>query len=258
MKAGGKKERIDKLLMERGIIQSRERAKALIMMGKVSVGGQRIDKPGTKVGFEDNIQLEGEDLPYVSRGGIKLERALNSFSVDPEGMAVMDVGASTGGFTDCVLQRGAKKVYAVDVGYGQLAWKLQKDPRVISLERTNIRYLKKEVIPEEIDLILIDTSFISIEKFLPHLLGFLKRGGHLIGLIKPQFEVGKGEVGKGGVVRDDTLHQKVIKRLSQFSQALGLESLGVIESPLLGPKGNKEFFIHLKKEDKLEPSLLES
>jgi 23S rRNA (cytidine1920-2'-O)/16S rRNA (cytidine1409-2'-O)-methyltransferase len=163
-------------------------------------------------------------------------------------MVVMDVGASTGGFTDCVLQKGARKVYAVDVGYGQLAWRLQQDPRVVNLERKNIRYLNREEV-EELDLILIDTSFISIEKFLPHLLGFLRRGGDIIGLIKPQFEVGKGEVGKGGVVKDPVLHQKVIDRISHFSVGLGLSVLQVIGSPLLGPKGNKEFFIHLKKED---------
>jgi 23S rRNA (cytidine1920-2'-O)/16S rRNA (cytidine1409-2'-O)-methyltransferase len=178
-----------------------------------------------------------------------LEGALKAFGIDPNRMVVMDVGASTGGFTDCVLQRGAQKVYAVDVGYGQLAWKLQKDPRVVNLERRNIRYLRREEVQEEVDLILVDTSFISIAKFLPHLLGFLKRGGDLISLIKPQFEVGKGEVGRGGVVRDPTLHEKVIERISQFSLGLGLKVLQVIESPLLGPKGNKEFFIHLKKEE---------
>jgi 23S rRNA (cytidine1920-2'-O)/16S rRNA (cytidine1409-2'-O)-methyltransferase len=244
-----KKERLDKLLMEKGIIRSRERARALIMEGRVTVDGRTIDKPGTKVEAEAELQLRGEDQPYVSRGGIKLETALSAFGIDPRGMVVMDVGASTGGFADCALQKGARKVYAVDVGYGQLAWKLQKDPRVVNLERTNIRYLKREEIPEEVDLILIDTSFISIEKFLPHLLGFLRRGGDLISLIKPQFEVGKGEVGKGGVVRDPIRHQKVIDRISDFSRGLGLKVLGVIESPLLGPKGNKEFFFHLKKEN---------
>jgi len=219
------------------------------MAGKVVVEGQTIDKPGTKVKVEAQLQVRGEDQPYVSRGGIKLEGALNEFGMDPRGMVVMDVGASTGGFTDCVLQKGAKKVYAVDVGYGKLAWKLQKDQRVVSMERRNIRYLNKEEIPEEVDLILIDTSFISIEKFLSHLLGFLKGGGTLISLIKPQFEVGKGEVGKGGVVRDPILHQEVIDRISQFSQGLGLSILGIAESVLLGPKGNKEFFIYLKKQD---------
>ena len=244
-----KKERLDKLLVERGFVQSRERSRALIMAGKVTVGGKVIDKPGTQVDVEAKLQLRGADPPYVSRGGEKLEGALQVFGVNPQGMVVMDVGASTGGFTDCILQKGARKVYAVDVGYGQLAWKLQKDPRIVNLERRNIRYLEREEVQEQVDLILIDTSFISIEKFLPHLLGFLRKGGFILSLVKPQFEVGKGEVGKGGVVRDSTLHQKVIDRISKFSQELGLKVLGVTESPLLGPKGNKEFFIYLKKEN---------
>jgi 23S rRNA (cytidine1920-2'-O)/16S rRNA (cytidine1409-2'-O)-methyltransferase len=243
-----RKERFDKLLVERGIVQSREKARALIMAGKVAVEGRMIDKPGAQVSVEVQLQLRGGESPYVSRGGEKLEGALEAFGIDPRGMVVMDVGASTGGFTDCVLQKGAQKVYAVDVGYGQLAWKLQKDPRVMNLERRNIRYLKREEIQEETDLIVIDASFISIEKFLPHLLGFLKQEGVILGLIKPQFEVGKGEVGKGGVVREATLHQKVIDRISMFSRGLGLRVLGVAESSLLGPKGNREFFIFLKKE----------
>ncbi len=243
-----KKERIDKLLVEKGIVQTRERARALIMAGRVALEDQTIDKPGTKVEVEARLEVRGEDHPYVSRGGVKLEGALKAFGIDPEGIVVMDVGASTGGFTDCILQNGACRVYAVDVGYGQLAWKLQKDPRVVNLERKNIRYLNREEIPEEVDLILIDTSFISIEKFLPHLPGFLKEGGDLIGLIKPQFEVGKGEVGKGGVVRDTALHEKVIRRISDFSRNIGLRVMQVTESPLLGPSGNKEFFIHLRKE----------
>ncbi len=243
-----RKERLDKLLVEKGIVQSRERARALIMAGKVAVEGKRIDKPGVQINVEANLKLRGDESPYVSRGGEKLEGALKAFGIDPKGMVVMDVGASTGGFTDCVLQKGAQRVYAVDVGYGQLAWKLQKDPRVVNLERRNIRYLKREEIQNEADLILIDTSFISIEKFLPFLLRFLKEGGFILSLIKPQFEVGKGEVGKGGVVRDGALHQKVIDRISTFSRELGLKVLGVTESLLLGPKGNKEFFIYLKKE----------
>ena len=244
-----RKERFDKLLVEKGMVQTRERARALIMAGKVAVEGKRIDKPGTKINIEAQLQLQGGESPYVSRGGEKLEGALTSFGIDPKGMVVMDIGASTGGFTDCVLQKGAQKVYAVDVGYGQLAWKLQKDSRVMNLERRNIRYLQREEVQEEVDLILIDTSFISIEKFLPHLLGFLKKGGFIISLIKPQFEVGKGEVGKGGVVRDKALHEKVIDRISKSSRGLGLKVLGISESPLLGPKGNKEFFIYLKKEN---------
>lgn len=242
------KERIDRLLIRKNLVQSRERAKALIMEGKVRVDGAVIDKPGTQVGPGAVIRLQAEDSPYVSRGGDKLRAALDAFGVDPAGMAVMDVGASTGGFTDCILQRGARKVYAVDVGYGQLAWKLRQDPRVVNLERRNIRYLKREEVDGEMDLILIDTSFISIEKFLAHLLGFLREGGLILGLIKPQFEVGKGEVGKGGVVKDQGLHQKVIDRISGFSRHIGLRVLGVIESPLLGPKGNKEFFICLRKD----------
>jgi len=194
-----RKERIDKLLVEKGIIQSRERARAFIMAGKVMVKGQTIDKPGTKVEIGDELQVKGSDQPYVSRGGIKLEGALNAFGIDPTGMVAMDVGASTGGFTDCILQKGARRVYAVDVGYGKLAWKLREDPRVMNLERRNARYLKREEVPEEVDLILIDASFISIEKVLPHLLDFMKKGSILVSLIKPQFEVGKGEVGKGGV-----------------------------------------------------------
>ena len=243
------KERLDKLLVDRGIVQSRERARAMIMAGKVAVEGRRIDKPGVQINVEARLQLQGGDSSYVSRGGEKMEGALKAFGIDPKGMVVMDVGASTGGFTDCILQKGAEKVYAVDVGYGQLAWKLQKDARVINLERRNIRYLRREEVEEEIDLILIDTSFISVEKFLRHLLGFLKKGGAILGLLKPQFEVGRGEVGKGGVVRDEALHEKVIDRISQFSRGLGLKILGVAESPLLGPKGNKEFFIYLKKEN---------
>ena len=242
-----RKERLDKLLVEKGVVQSRDRARALILAGRVVAEGRTLDKPGMQVAAEAPLQLRGEDHPYVSRGGLKLAGALHAFGIDPEGMVVMDVGASTGGFTDCILQGGAKKVYAVDVGYGQLAWKLQQDPRVVNLDRRNIRYLKRDEIEEEIDLILVDTSFISIEKFLPHLLLFMKQEGFIIALIKPQFEVGRGEVGKGGVVRDVRMHQKVVERISEFSQGLDLVVLGVKESPLLGPKGNKEFFIYLRR-----------
>ena len=244
----GRKERLDKLLVEKGIAPTREKARALIMAGKVVIEGKVIDKPGAKIDLESPIHLKGESSPYVSRGGEKLEGALEAFDIHPERLVVMDVGASTGGFTDCVLQKGARKVYAVDVGYGQLAWKLQKDPRVVNLERKNVRYLRREEVEEEVDLILIDTSFISIEKFIPHLLGFLKKGGAILSLIKPQFEVGRGEVGRGGLVRDVRLHQKVIDRISNFCRELGLKVLGVTESPLLGAKGNKEFFIYLRKD----------
>ena len=242
------KERLDKLLLEKGLVRSRERARAFIMEGKVVVNGEVIDKAGIKVDRESEIKLQGEETTYVSRGGRKLKGAIDAFGIDPTGMIVMDVGASTGGFTDCILQEGARKVYAVDVGYGQLAWKLQRDPRVVNLERRNIRYLRKEEVGETVDLILIDTSFISVEKFLSHLLEFLKEGGLILALIKPQFEVGKGEVGKGGVVRDSALHQKVIDRISAHGRDLGLKVLGMAESPLLGPKGNREFFILFRKD----------
>ncbi len=243
-----RKVRIDGLLTEKGFAPSREKARALILEGRVLVDGEVIRKAGEGVFLGADIRVRGEEPSYVSRGGKKLKGAIEAFRIDPTGMVVMDVGASTGGFTDCILQEGARKVYAVDVGYGQLAWKLQKDPRVINLERRNIRYLRREEVEEEVDLILIDTSFISIEKFLPHLLEFLKMGGLILGLIKPQFEVGKGEVGKGGVVRESALHQKVIDRISGFCEHIGLKALGVAESPLLGPKGNREFFIYLKRE----------
>jgi 23S rRNA (cytidine1920-2'-O)/16S rRNA (cytidine1409-2'-O)-methyltransferase len=249
-----KRERIDRVLVKRGLVQSRERAQSLIMEGKIRVEGRVVDKPGTAVEEEASVEILGEDLPYVSRGGLKLEGALAAFSIDPSGMTVMDVGASTGGFTDCMLQKGAQKIYAIDVGYGQLAWKLRNDPRVIILEKTNARYLRRDAIEGEVDLILVDASFISIEKILPHLLGFLMAGGTVIALIKPQFEVGKGEVGKGGVVRDPSLHEKVVGRISRFFEDLGLSVLGVVESPLLGPKGNKEFFIHMAKPSVPAPS----
>jgi len=244
-----KKERVDLVLVQKALASSREKAKALILSGKILVDHRQVDKPGTLVPIEAEIELVAERVPYVSRGGLKLEGALQAFDVDPKGTVVMDVGASTGGFTDCVLRRGARKVYAIDVGYGQLAWELRNDPRVVNLERTNIRYLPREAVGERegVDLIAVDTSFISIEKFLAHLLEFLKEDGVLIGLVKPQFEAGREEVGKGGVVRDPLVHRKVLDRIIAFCQELGLEVMGVIESPLLGPKGNKEFFICLKK-----------
>jgi len=246
-----KKERVDLVLVQKALASSREKAKALILSGKILVDHRQVDKPGTLVPIEAEIELVAERVPYVSRGGLKLEGALQGFDVDPKGTVVMDVGASTGGFTDCVLRRGARKVYAIDVGYGQLAWKLRNDPRVVNLERTNIRYLAREAVEERegVDLIVVDTSFISIEKFLAHLLEFLREDGVLNGLVKPQFEAGREEVGKGGVVRDPLVHRKVLDRIITFCQELGLKVMGVIASPLLGPKGNKEFFICLKKKE---------
>jgi len=242
-----KKERLDKLLIKRGLVNSRKRAQALIMAGKVLVDGKRIEKAGTFVSCEGNLLLREKDSPYVSRGGLKLEKALEVFKVEVKGKTCLDVGASTGGFTDCLIKKGAKKVYAIDVGYGQLAWSLKQDPRVVSLERRNIRYLSPEDIGELVDLAVVDTSFISLKMVLPKVKKLIKEDGGIIALIKPQFEVGKGKVGKGGVVKDEKDHMMVVEDISRFASNSGLKDLGVTESPLRGPKGNKEFFIHLKK-----------
>jgi 23S rRNA (cytidine1920-2'-O)/16S rRNA (cytidine1409-2'-O)-methyltransferase len=241
------KERLDKLVMERGLAPSRERAKALIMAGQVVVDDHLADKAGLMVDLEAEIRLKGEPLPYVSRGGLKLAKGLELFGIDVTGLSAMDVGASTGGFTDCLLQRGAKGVIAVDVGYGQLAWKLREDPRVVNLEKTNIRYLEPDTLPEIPDLAVIDASFISLDKVLPQTLRLIKEGGTIVALIKPQFEVGRGQVGKGGVVRDEKKHAEVVASITALAESLGLEVLGVCDSPILGPKGNKEFLIHLRK-----------
>jgi 23S rRNA (cytidine1920-2'-O)/16S rRNA (cytidine1409-2'-O)-methyltransferase len=242
-----RKERLDKLMVEKGLVPSREKAQALIMIGGVKVNGQVMRKPGQKIREDALIEILQPPCPYVSRGGIKLEGAIKGFGINVEGKVCLDVGASTGGFTDCLLQHGAKKVYAVDVGWGQLHWKLRNDPRVICLEKRNIRYLPKEEIPEEVDLVTIDTSFISLKLVIPAVLKFLKEKAEILALIKPQFEVGKGEVGKGGVVRDPEKHKRVIEEIRIFSQNLGLHPVGVIESPISGPKGNREFFIYLIK-----------
>lgn len=242
------KERADKLLVERGLVQSRERARALIMAGQVVAGDHKVDKPGQLLDCSIELRVK-EDIPYVSRGGLKLQKALDEFAITVAGLVVMDVGASTGGFTDCLLQRGAGRVFAVDVGYGQLAWKLRQDDRVLSLEKTNIRYLEPESLPEVPDMAVIDASFISLEKVLPNTLRLVKPGGVLVALVKPQFEVGRGEVGKGGVVRDPEKHDEVIESIRTLAHSLQLEVLGVTESPILGPKGNREFLIYLKKSD---------
>jgi 23S rRNA (cytidine1920-2'-O)/16S rRNA (cytidine1409-2'-O)-methyltransferase len=233
--------------MERGLAPSRERAKALIMAGQVVVNDHLADKAGLMVDVEAEIRLKGEPMPYVSRGGLKLAEGLDLFGIDVTSLAAIDVGASTGGFTDCLLQRGARLVIAVDVGYGQLAWKLREDPRVVNLEKTNIRYLEPETLPEIPELAVIDASFISLDKVLPQTLRLIKDGGTIVALIKPQFEVGKGQVGKGGVVRDEKKHAEVVASITALAESLGLAVLGVCDSPILGPKGNKEFLIHLKK-----------
>jgi len=242
-----RKERLDKLMVEKGLVPSREKAQALIIIGGVKVNGQIMRKPGQKIREDALIEIITPSCPYVSRGGIKLEGAIKRFGINVEAKVCLDVGASTGGFTDCLLQHGAKKVYAVDVGWGQLHWKLRNDPRVICLERRNIRYLPKEEVPEEVDLVTIDTAFISLKLVIPAVLKFLKEKSEILALIKPQFEVGRGEVGKGGVVRDPEKHKRVIEEIWTFSQNLGLHPVGVMESPILGPKGNKEFFIYIIK-----------
>ena len=244
-----KKVRLDKLLVDRALVPSRERARALILAGKVVVGEHAVDKAGAQVAEDAPVRLKGEDIPYVSRGGLKLEKGLDHFAVDPAGRVAVDVGASTGGFTDCLLQRGATKVFAVDVGYGQLAWSLREDPRVVNLERTNIRELTTERLGERPSLAVIDASFISLDKVLPPTLALLAPGAEILALIKPQFEVGKGQVGKGGVVRDAEQHAAVVERIRTLAETLGCLVLGVTESPILGPKGNREFLIHLRRKD---------
>lgn len=239
----GKKERIDLLILEKGLVQSRTRAQALIMAGKVLVNNMPVCKSGTLVLDTDNIIIKGNDLPYVSRGGFKLEKALESFDICVKDKICMDVGASTGGFTDCMLQKGAKKVFAVDVGYGQLAWKLRQDPHVVVIERTNIRHMPLEIISVPIDLATIDVSFISLKIVVPAVIRFIKKGGAIIALIKPQFEVGKGKTGKHGIVKDNRLHQEVIKNLTEFFTGAGLKCSPAISSPIQGAKGNKEFLI---------------
>jgi len=233
---------LDLLLVQRGLAASRERAQALIRAGQVMVNDQVMDKPGRRVPTNATLRLRGR-LPYVSRGGLKLEAALNAFQLDVTGWVVADVGASTGGFTDCLLQRGAAKVYAIDVGYGQLAWKLRRDPRVVVMERTNIRFL--ESLPEPVDLATVDVSFIGLELVLPAVMRLLKPEGHIVALVKPQFEAGREQVGKGGVVRDPAVHRQVLTRLTGWAVERGLRVLGLIPSPITGPKGNVEFLLHL-------------
>jgi 23S rRNA (cytidine1920-2'-O)/16S rRNA (cytidine1409-2'-O)-methyltransferase len=239
------RQRLDLLLVERRVAPSRQRARAMIMAGKVLVNNQPVDKAGFLVSATDSIVLKEKDIPYVSRGGLKLEGALQALELNPEGCICLDVGASTGGFTDCLLQHGASRVYAVDVGYGQLAWKLRQDSRVVVIERTNIRYMSAEMIPEPVDLVTIDVSFISLKIVVPAVTAFMGKDARILALIKPQFEVGRNQVGKGGVVRDAKLHKGVIENLSAFFQAGGLSWGRVLPSPILGPKGNREFFILL-------------
>lgn len=240
------RQRLDLILLHRNLVNSRAQGQAFIRAGKVKVNGVIIDKPGCMISPKAEIEII-ESPKFVSRGGYKLEGALNAFEIDVSGMVCLDIGASTGGFTDCLLQRKAKLVYAVDVGFGQLDWKLRNNPSVIVMEKTNARYLKKEMFAHKIDLVCIDVSFISLSKILPPTFDILEKGGMVIALIKPQFEVGKGEVGKGGVVRDPLKHKKAVDKITDFAQKLGFQLKKIIESPLLGPKGNKEFFILCQK-----------
>jgi len=241
------KERLDKRLVASGLVASRERARALILEGRVEVAGRRLDKPGAWVRPEEPVALSQPDHPYVSRGGVKLEGALRAFDVNPEGRVALDVGASTGGFTHCLLLHGAHKVFAVDVGYGQFAWSLRNDSRVVLFERTNIRSLSAEKIPEAIDLAVMDVSFISLKKVIPCVLPVLAREGEMICLVKPQFEAGKGKVGKGGVVRDEEQIQGILEDMRTFVEDQRLAFCGIRESVLKGPKGNREFFLYARQ-----------
>jgi 23S rRNA (cytidine1920-2'-O)/16S rRNA (cytidine1409-2'-O)-methyltransferase len=249
MTSGGKsKLRADKLLVDRGLVETRAKAQALIMAGKVYSGDRRIAKAGDSLPEDAPLELKGQDHPWVSRGGLKLAHALGEFSLDPKGAIAIDVGASTGGFTDVLLAHGAAKVYAIDVGHGQLAWKLRNDPRVVVLERTNARHLTTQQIPEPVDWIVCDASFIGLETVLPASLALAKPQAIAVALIKPQFEVGPDRVGKGGVVRDPALHQEVCERIRDWlARQPGWSVIGLTESPILGPEGTKEFLIAARK-----------
>ncbi len=239
--------RLDVLLVNRGLYPSREKAKAAIMAGRILVNHNKVDKAGTQVAPDVEITVTGKDLPYVSRGGYKLEKAVQVFDLPLAGAVMADIGASTGGFTDCALQNGVAKVYAVDVGYGQLAWSLRTDERVVVLEKTNARHLSRNEIPEPLDLITIDASFISLTLLLPALFPLLKQEGHLVALIKPQFEAGKEKVGKKGVVRDPLVHEEVIQKVIACARSLGFGVVGLDYSPIKGPEGNIEYLLWLKK-----------
>jgi 23S rRNA (cytidine1920-2'-O)/16S rRNA (cytidine1409-2'-O)-methyltransferase len=241
------KKRLDVLLFERGLVESRQKAQGMIMAGLVLVDGKRVDKAGAAVSDLAEITLKGQRLAYVSRGGLKLEKALDRFQIDLTGAVAIDAGASTGGFTDCMLQRGASKVYAVDVGYGQLAWSLRSDPRVISMERTNVRYLTPEVIPEPLDFASIDVSFISLKLILPAIRSLLKESGVVVCLVKPQFEAGKDQIGKKGVVRDPAVHLAVLEQFLQHAAESGFFVKDITFSPVRGPEGNIEYLGYLTR-----------
>ncbi len=241
------KERLDVLLVQRGLAPSREKAKAMIMAGNVFVAGQREDKAGTSFDTKAPIEVRGNTLKYVSRGGLKLEKAMKNFDISLTDKICMDIGASTGGFTDCMLQNGATKVYAVDVGYGQFAWKLRQDGRVVCMEKTNIRYVTPEDIEDVLDFASVDVSFISLTKVLPAAKELLGETGEMVCLIKPQFEAGKEKVGKKGVVRDPKVHQEVIEKILDFAEESGFAVRGLEFSPIKGPEGNIEYLVHMQK-----------
>jgi len=241
--------RLDVLLTERGLQESRQKAQATIMSGQVFVNGQRVDKPGTSVPGGAEVEIRGGGLKYVSRGGLKLEKAMASFPITLTGAVCADIGASTGGFTDCMLQNGARKVYAVDVGYGQFAWKLRTDPRVVCMERTNARFLTHEQIPDELDFSSVDVSFISLKLILPALSGLLREGGEAVCLVKPQFEAGREKVGKKGVVRDPEVHREVLEHFLEYAKENNFTVLGMTYSPIRGPEGNIEYLGYLRRED---------
>ena len=245
--------RLDQYLVQHGMIQSRERAKALIMAGVVFVNEQKVDKAGEMIKEDAKVEVRGHDIGYVSRGGLKLEKAMQCFPLTPNGKVCMDIGASTGGFTDCMLQNGAVKVYAVDVGYGQLDWRLRSDARVVCMERTNARYLTHEQIPDELDFASVDVSFISLKLILPALAGLLKPDGHAVCLVKPQFEAGREKVGKKGVVRDPAVHLEVLEHFLEHAKESRFTVLGLTYSPIRGPEGNIEYLGYLSRAEEEPP-----
>ena len=253
------KKRLDVLLFEKGMVPSRERAKAIIMSGIVYVNNQKADKAGMSIPEDAEIEIRGKTNSFVSRGGLKIEKALNYFQIDPKDLCVMDIGASTGGFTDCLLTRGARKVYSIDVGYGQLAWKLRQDPRVVCMERTNIRYVTPEQLEDVPDFAVIDVSFISLKLVLPVVANLLQEHGRIACLIKPQFEAGKGKVGKKGVVRDPEIHLEVLQSFIENAHEAGFHVYSLTVSPIKGPEGNIEFLGYLGKDGEdaeLDPAAL--
>lgn len=247
-----KKERLDILLVEKGICNSRERAKTNIMAGLVFVDGHRVDKAGEKVNRDAEIIFKGEELKYVSRGGLKLEKAMNEFNISLDNKVCMDIGASTGGFTDCMLQNGASKVFSVDVGYGQFAWKLRVDERVVCMERTNIRYVTPEDIGDKLDFASIDVSFISLRTIMPAVKNLLKDNGEVVALIKPQFEAGRDKVGKKGVVREKSVHKEVVSNIANYLIENDFNIIGMSFSPIKGPEGNREYLVYFSKDKEKE------